>query len=302
MVSNWTPNDLPSLKGKTAIVTGGNGGVGYYTALELAKHGAKVIIGSRDLRRGEEAIIKMKQTALDVQVSVVPLNLADLKSVRSFVDTILAKVKGIDILINNAGVMAVPTRELTADGFEMHFGTNHLGHFALTGLLLPLIEKNHGRIVTVSAQSAQMGDIDFSDLKMDKNYGPMAGYNRSKLSNILFARELNRRVKEKSITSIAVHPGTSPTGIGRHAPKGSKAFGLLLMKIFGTSPDQSAWPSLIAATDSTVTGDNYVGLGMNPLKAKKPKFIDFPRKALDTQLAEKLWLLSERLTGVHYEV
>ncbi|QMV42096.1 oxidoreductase [Cohnella cholangitidis] len=302
MVSNWTPNDLPSLKGKTAIVTGGNGGVGYYTALELAKHGAKVIIGSRDHRRGEEAIIKMKQTASDVQVSVVPLNLADLKSVRSFADTILAKVKGIDILINNAGVMAVPTRELTADGFEMHFGTNHLGHFALTGLLLPLIEMNHGRIVTVSAQSAQMGDIDFSDLKMDKNYGPMAGYNRSKLSNILFARELNRRVKKKGITSIAVHPGTSPTGIGRHSPKGTKAFGLLLMKIFGTSPDQSAWPSLIAATDSTVIGDHYVGLGMNPLKAKKPKFINFPKKALDTQLAEKLWLLSEKLTGVHYEV
>jgi len=302
MISNWTPNDLPSLKGKTAIVTGGNGGVGYYTALELAKHGAQVIIGSRDLRRGEEAIIKMKQTASDVQASVVPLNLADLKSVRSFADTILAKVKGIDILINNAGVMAVPTRELTADGFEMHFGTNHLGHFALTGLLLPLIEKNHGRIVTVSAQSAQMGEIDFSDLTMDKNYGPMAGYNRSKLSNLLFARELNRRVQEKGITSIAVHPGTSPTGIGRHAPKGTKAFGLLLMRIFGTSPDRSAWPSLIAATDTTVTGDHYIGLGMNPLKAKKPKFIDFPKKALDTQLAEKLWLLSAKLTGVHYEV
>lgn len=302
MRPNWKPDDIPSLGGKTAIVTGGNGGVGYYTALELAKHGAKVIIGSRDFRRGEEAIIKMKQTVPDIQVSVEPLNLANLKSVRSFADTILAKVTGIDILINNAGVMAVPTRELTADGFEMHFGTNHLGHFALTGLLLPLIEKNHGRIVTVSARSAQMGDIDFSDLKMDKKYGPMAGYNRSKLSNLLFARELNRRAMKKGITSIAVHPGTSPTGIGRHAPKGTKAFGLLLMKIFGTSPDQSAWPSLIAATDSTVTGDNYVGLGMNPLKAKKPKPVNFPKKALDAQLAEKLWLLSEKLTGVHYDL
>lgn len=302
MRPNWKPDDLPSLRGKTAIVTGGNGGVGYYTALELAKHGAKVIIGSRDTRRGEEAIIKMKQTVPDIQVSVEPLNLANLKSVRSFADTILSKETGIDILINNAGVMAVPTRELTADGFEMHFGTNHLGHFALTGLLLPLIEKNHGRIVTVSAQSAQMGDIDFSDLNMDKKYGPMAGYNRSKLSNLLFARELNRRAMKKGVTSIAVHPGTSPTGIGRYGTKGTKAFGLLMMKIFGTSPDQSAWPSLIAATDSTVTGDNYVGLGMNPLKAKKPKLAKFPKKALDTQLAEKLWLLSEKLTGVHYDL
>jgi len=302
MRPNWTPDDLPNLRGKTAIVTGGNSGVGYYTALELAKHGAKVIIGSRDSRRGEEAIIKMKQTAPDLDVSAEPLNLADLESVRSFANTILAKVKGIDILINNAGVMAVPKRELTADGFEMHFGTNHLGHFALTGQLLPLIEKNHGRVVTVSAQSAQMGEIDFSDLNMDKKYGPMAGYNRSKLANILFARELNRRARKRGITSIAVHPGTSPTGIGRNAPKGTKAFGLLLMKIFGTSPDQSAWPSLIAATDATVTGDNYVGLGMNPLRAKKPKFVDFPKKALNAQLAEKLWLLSEKLTGVHYEV
>ncbi|MCF7754098.1 SDR family NAD(P)-dependent oxidoreductase [Paenibacillus xylanexedens] len=302
MRPNWTPDDLPNLRGQTAIVTGGNAGVGYYTALELAMHGAKVIIGSRDPRRGEEAIIKMKQTAPNVDVTVEPLNLAHLKSVRSFADTIHGKVKGIDVLINNAGVMAVPTRELTADGFEMHFGTNHLGHFALTGLLLPLIEKNHGRIVTVSAQSAQMGDIDFSDLRMDKKYRPMAGYNRSKLSNILFARELNRRAKKKGITSIAVHPGTSPTGIGRNAPKGTKAFGLLLMKIFGTPPDQSSWPSLIAATDSTITGDIYVGLGMNPLKAKKPKFVDFPKKALDVQLAERLWLLSEKLTGVHYDL
>lgn len=300
MDKNWTPKNIPNLKGKTAIVTGGNSGVGYYTALELAKNGAQVIISSRDLMRGEEAIASMKNLEPNMKVSVKQLNLADLNSVRRFAKTISEQITGLDILVNNAGVMAVRTRELTTDGFEMHFGTNHLGHFALTGLLLPLIEANKGRIVTVSAKSSLMGDIDFSDLKMDKKYSPMAGYNRSKLANVLFALELNRKLKNKGVISIAVHPGTSPTGIARHATSGTKGISLLFMKIFGTSPDKSAWPPLIATTDTTVAGGSFIGLGMNPLKAKDPVLSKFPKKSLDTELADKLWKVSEELTGVHY--
>ncbi|MFF2890039.1 oxidoreductase [Paenibacillus sp. NPDC057967] len=301
MIAQWTPDQIPNLQGKTAIVTGGNSGVGYYTTLELAKHGANVIIGSRDIKRGEDAIFKMKQTAPHIQVSVHQLNLAELQSVRHFANIMTKNLSGIDILINNAGIMSVPTRELTVDGFEMHLGTNHLGHFALTGLLLPLIQTINGRIVTVSALSSQMGNIDFSDLNMDKKYRPIAGYNRSKLANILFARELNRRVKHKNVTSIAVHPGTSPTRISRNTPSGLKGSAQLLMKLLGTTPDVSAWPSLIAATDDKVTGENYIGLRMNPFKDKTPVLVDFPKKSLDLQLAEKLWSVSEKLTDVHYQ-
>lgn len=302
MLKNWTPEHIPSLEGKVAIVTGGNSGVGYYTALELAKKGARVIIGSRDRKRGQAAIVNMRKVAPGIDVSVEPLNLADLNSVRSFAAAVIANTKGIDILVNNAGVMAVRTRELTADGFEMHFGTNHLGHFALTGLLFPLVQAVGGRIVTVSAQSARIGDIDFSDLRMDRRYGPMKGYNRSKLANLLFAQELNRRAKQSGVASIAVHPGTSPTGIGRNTPAGAKPIGLLLMKIFGTSPERSAWPSLIAAIDPTIAGEQYIGLGMNPIRAKDLIVASFPKKATDTALAAKLWSVSAKLTNVEYPV
>lgn len=200
------------------------------------------------------------------------------------------------------GNMAVPTRELTTDGFEMHFGMNHLGHFALTGLLFPLIEAAKGRVVTVSANSAMMGNIDFNDLKMDRKYSPMAGYNRSKRANLLFALELFRCANEKGVTSIAVHPGTSPTGIARHVPVGLKGINRVLMKILGTLPEKSAWPSLIAATAPSVTGGSYIGLGMNPFKAKDPMPAKFPPKSLDIELADKLWKVSAELTGVNCKI
>jgi len=303
MNTNWSAADIQRQDGKTAVVTGGSNGIGFHTALELARAGAHVIIGSRDMHRGHEAKKAMVRAVPEAQITVMPLDLADLDSVHEFARGVMAENDGVDLLINNAGVMAVPTRQLTRQGFEMHFGTNHLGHFALTGLLLPHLLKSRGRVVTVSAKSSHSGRLDFSDLASERTYSPMSGYNRSKLANVMFALELDHRARQAGITSVAVHPGTSHTGLQKHVPKVMDSIiHVLIDRVLGQSADQSALPSLYAATLPSAAGGIFIGpTGRFELKGP-PGIVQLPKKAHDRQATKQLWDISEKLTGVQYVI
>ncbi|GAA4228576.1 NAD(P)-dependent dehydrogenase (short-subunit alcohol dehydrogenase family) [Streptosporangium album] len=283
----WTPNDIPDLTGSTAVVTGAGGGIGIPTALQLAGHGARVVMAVRDLVKGEAARDAIRSEVPGARIELRRLDLADLSSVRAFA----AAVDGpVDILINNAGVGMIP-RRTTADGFEMQFGTNHLGHFALTGLLLPqLLARPGARVVTVSSDAHSLGKIDFDDLGLDRGYGRFSAYGRSKLANLLFTLELQRRA-EGRLLSVATHPGATATGIMK--------LGVLtgplnaLIRLVLKPPHKGAAPSLYAATSPRVTGGQFIGPG---LKALTPS----PR-ALDESVARRLWERSEEFTGVRFE-
>ena len=221
MTNKWTQNDIPDQQGKLIIVTGGNSGIGYEAALALAGRNAHVILAVRSVDKGEEAARQIRQRYPQAQVTVMELNLADLKSIRAFAESFLASHDRLDILINNAGVMALPARK-TVDGFEMQFGTNHLGHFALTGLLLPVLKKTPGsRVVTVSSGVHVSGDIHFDDLQWEKKYDQWGAYAQSKLANLLFAYELQRRFAETGIKAISVscHPGYAATNLQSVGPQ-----------------------------------------------------------------------------------
>ncbi|MFN8413654.1 MAG: oxidoreductase [Anaerolineales bacterium] len=305
MSSRWTQNDIPNQQGKLVIVTGGNSGIGHEAALALAGKNADVVLAVRSVDRGEEAANAIRQKYPQAQVEVMALDLADLKSVRSFAQTFLAKHKHLDILINNAGVMALPERR-TADGFEMQFGTNHLGHFALTGLLLPILKATpNARIVTVSSGVHVSGDIHFDDLQWQKTYDRWGAYAQSKLSNLLFAYELQRRLSTagEKLISVSCHPGYAATNLQIAGPQmeGSK-FSLWMMRLANTlvaqSQEMGALPMLFAAVDSQVNGCDYIGPsgGMRgyPMKVKSND------KSYDESLAKQLWEVSEKLTGITY--
>ena len=215
MASQWTQKDIPDQKGKVVIVTGGNSGIGYEAALVLAGKNARVILAARNMDKGEDAAQTIRQRYPVAEVKVMALDLSDLKSVRSFATAFLADYDRLDILINNAGVMALPARK-TADGFEMQFGTNHLGHFALTGLLLPVLKATpNARVVTVSSGVHTAGGIHFDDLQWKKKYDRWGAYAQSKLSNLLFAYELQRRFTGSGIKAVSVgcHPGYAATNL-----------------------------------------------------------------------------------------
>ncbi len=213
MDKQWTVQNIPDQQGRVVIVTGGNSGIGYEAALALAGKNAQVILTARSLDKGEAAARSIREKYPRAEVAVMELDLADLKSVRNFAQAFLAKYKRLDILINNAGVMALPQRK-TVDGFEMQFGTNHLGHFALTGLLLPILKTTpNARIVTVSSGAHVRGDIHFDDLQWEKKYAPWGAYAQSKLANLLFAYELQRQLSAtgSSLISVGCHPGYAAT-------------------------------------------------------------------------------------------
>jgi NAD(P)-dependent dehydrogenase (short-subunit alcohol dehydrogenase family) len=305
MTSKWTQNEIPDQQGKVVIVTGGNSGIGYEAALALAVRNAQVILAVRSANKGVEAAGEIRRRYPQAQVTVMPLDLADLKSVRAFAEVFLANHNRLDILINNAGVMALPARK-TADGFEMQFGTNHLGHFALTGLLLPALKTTSGaRVVTVSSGVHVSGDIHFDDLQWEKKYERWGAYAQSKLSNLLFAYELQRRFTATGINVISVgcHPGYAATNLQSAGPKmDGSTFSLWMMKvanvIFAQQAEVGALPTLFAATSAEVNGCDYIGPvgGMRgyPQKAKSND------KSYDESLAKKLWTVSEKLTGVVY--
>ncbi|WP_433462614.1 oxidoreductase [Spirillospora sp. CA-128828] len=299
-MGGWTTGDIPELRGRRAIVTGANSGIGYHTALQLARHGASVVLACRSAERGGAALDRMRTAAPDADIVLGSLDLADLSSVRTF-----AAEHGdgpLDILVNNAGVMAIP-RRATADGFEMQFGTNHLGHFALTGLLLPALRAaSAARVVTVTSGFAWAGRLRFDDLQGEHRYRKWSAYGQAKLANLIFAKELDRRVPE--LTSVAAHPGYAATNLQRTGPRMQ---GNTFMEkatdlgntVMAQSAAAGALPSLYAATAPDVQGGASYGPRLLQYRGAPVKVVT-PPQADRPNLGERLWKVSETLTGVTY--
>jgi NAD(P)-dependent dehydrogenase (short-subunit alcohol dehydrogenase family) len=304
----WTASDMPDLSGRTAVVTGANSGLGLQTARQLAAHGADVTLAVRDAERGAEAAERIGEWAPGAHVEVGLLDLADLASVRGFAAEWSGRHPGgLDLLVNNAGIMAIPRRR-TADGFETQFGTNHLGHFALTGLLLPaLVASPRSRVVTVSSSAHRMGRMSFDDLMGERRYRAWGAYGQSKLANLLFTSELQRRLDLTGIPilALAAHPGYASTNLQSAAPRmrGSslqETFTELGNRVFAQSAEMGALPALFAATAPGLPGDSYVGPDGFLEQRGHPRLVSRSKAARSTADARRLWVASEALTGVHY--
>ncbi len=301
----WEVNDIPDQGGKTAVVTGGNSGLGYEVSKSLASKGAQVILACRNLDKGREAIEKIDG---DAPQHVMQLDLADLSSIRLFCDEFLKKHQSLHMLFNNAGVMQAPQLR-TIDGFELQLGTNHLGHFALTGLLLKRILGTEGsRIITVSSGAHRTGNIDFSDIMKEKKYGRLAAYAQSKLANLLFAYELQRRLDllGSSTISVAAHPGYAATNLQTTGPGMGGGWGYTTLykvtnKLLAQSALMGALPMLYAATAKDVKGGDYYGPGSLGGMRGYAKLGESNEKSHDENLGRQLWERSVELTKVGYE-
>jgi NAD(P)-dependent dehydrogenase (short-subunit alcohol dehydrogenase family) len=308
-MSQWTPAEIPSQAGKVAIVTGANSGLGYFTARELARKGAQVIMACRSREKTEPAMDDIRKAVPEAKLDFIPLDLADLKSIRDFAQAFPAKFPKLDLLCNNAGVMALPYRK-TADGFEMQIGTNHLGHFALTGLLLDRLKATpEARVVNVASLAHNWTrGMDLDDLNWErKKYKKWDAYGKSKLANLLFTFELKRRLGKSGIAvkSVAAHPGYSATNLGVAGPAMENSLlGKLMMHageaLFSQSAEMGALPQIYAATLPEVESGDYFGPdGFRQIKGYPTK-VGCRRMARDENLAAKLWGLSQQLTGVKY--
>jgi NAD(P)-dependent dehydrogenase (short-subunit alcohol dehydrogenase family) len=307
MAALWNAAQMPDLTGRMAVVTGGNSGLGWETALELTRHGAHVVIACRSPERAKDAVERLRSAHAGARVEAMALDLASLASIRSFTESFAERFPKLDLLVNNAGVMAIP-RSTTADGFEMQIGTNHLGHFALTGLLLgPLLAAATPRVVTVSSVMHRRGRIALDDLQGEKRYAKMAAYGQSKLANLLFMFELARRATaaKKPLISVAAHPGYAATNLQTAGPRlEGSSFGEWIYNLGNTllaqTAAQGALPSLYAATASEVVSGEYFGptglleLWGAPTRARRTA------AAQDPTVAKALWELSVKLTGVDY--
>jgi NAD(P)-dependent dehydrogenase (short-subunit alcohol dehydrogenase family) len=296
---SWTAEQLGDQTGRVAIVSGANSGIGFETARVLAEKGATVVMACRNLVKANPKAEEIRGAHPEATVEVMELDLSDLASVRRFADAFRAKHSRLDLLINNAGIM-VPPYGTTAQGFETQFGVNHLGHFALTGLLLDLIVQTPGsRIVTISSVAHQLGKIQFSDLNWEKGYKAQSAYGQSKLANLLFTYELQRRLAAagKDTLAVAAHPGWTETNLQEHA-KGVK----FLNRFFGQEPLMGALPTLYAATESGVNGAEYYGPSGFMEMNGPPKKVKSNRRSHDQNVAERLWSVSEELTGVRFQL
>ncbi|BBY95346.1 short-chain dehydrogenase [Mycobacterium gallinarum] len=303
MGAKWTAADIPDQSGRVAIVTGANSGLGYDTAALLAGKGAQVVMAVRNLDKGNEALGRIQRTHPNAQVALQELDLSSLDNTRKAAEVMRSAYPRIDLLINNAGVMYVPTREATSDGFEMQFGTNHLGHFALTGLLLDnLIGVDGSRVVTVSSVGHRiMAKIRFDDLNWEHSYNRVKAYGQSKLANLMFTYELQRRLAAKGAPTVALaaHPGFSDTELMRHLP------GFIpdsLWKVVAQPAEMGALPTLRAATDPGAQGGQYYGPdGIGEAKGN-PKVVASSAQSHDEAIQRRLWTVSEELTGVTFGV
>jgi NAD(P)-dependent dehydrogenase (short-subunit alcohol dehydrogenase family) len=303
MSSKWTAADVPDQSGRVAIVTGANSGLGFDTAAVLADKGAHVVLAVRNLDKGNQAADRIKAKSPNAVIAVQELDLTSLDSVRKAADELRANNPRIDLLINNAGVMYVPTRETTNDGFEMQFGTNHLGHFALTGQLLDNILPVEGsRVVTVSSFGHRiLARIHFDDLQLERKYNRVEAYGQSKLANLLFTYELQRRFKLKGdpTVALAAHPGFADTELMRHLPGFIPDF---FWRPFAQPTDMGALPTLRAATDPGAQGGQYYGPdGIGEVQGS-PKAVESSKQSHNEDLQRRLWMVSEELTGVTYPV
>ena len=300
-MSHWTTANIPDQTGRTAVITGANTGLGYETAGALAAKGAHVVLAVRNLDKGAAAAELIGRRYPGAQVSVQQLDLTSLESVRAAAGALRDAHDHIDLLINNAGVMWTP-KDTTKDGFELQFGTNHLGHFAFTGLLLDRLLPTPGsRIVTVSSMGHRIrADIHFDDLQWERSYNRVAAYGQAKLANLLFTYELQRRLVGQHTTALAAHPGGSNTELGRNVPAPLLPVFNLLVPIIGQSAEMGALPTLRAATDPAAIGGQYYGPDGFGETRGYPEVVASSRKSHDADLARRLWTVSEELTGVTY--
>jgi NAD(P)-dependent dehydrogenase (short-subunit alcohol dehydrogenase family) len=299
----WTTAQMPDLKGKVIIVTGGNSGTGYESVKAFAMKGAEVVLAGRSMERCQQASAEILKAVPDGKIDVMQLDLADLDSVKSFAAEFIKKYKKLDVLLNNAGIMMSPYFQ-TKDGFEGQFGTNHLGHFALTVQLMDVIRKTAGaRVVNVSSGAHKRGEMDFDNLQFEngRDYSPMKAYGRSKLANLLFTYELQRRFESVNSKAIAVaaHPGVARTNLGRYM-EGKIIYKILYPFFKWISQDQSmgALPLIRASVDPEVKGGEYYGPdGRNEMKGY-PILVQSNAASHNTADAARLWEESEKLTGV----
>jgi NAD(P)-dependent dehydrogenase (short-subunit alcohol dehydrogenase family) len=299
MKAKWTTDDVPGQQGRLAVVTGANTGLGFETARVLAARGASVVLAVRDIEKGKRAAARIADTAPGANVTVQPLDLSSLDSIRAAADELRAKHPRIDLLINNAGVM-FPPKQTTRDGFELQFGTNHLGHFALTGLLLEqMLPVPGSRVVTVSSLAHRIrARINFDDLQGQRSYSRVRAYAQSKLANLMFTYELQRRLSGASTTiAVAAHPGLADTELTRNSPA-ITAF--LYARVMSQKPAMGALPTLRAATDPGVLGGQYYGPDGLFGARGYPTLAESSRRSRDPAVQRRLWTVSEQLTGVSF--
>ena len=303
-MTRWTSSDIPPQNGRTAVITG-TGGLGYEDALALARAGGAIILAGRNAGKGADAVSRIRNEVPSATIRFERLDLANLASVAAFAERLGKQQDSLDLLINNAGVMVPPERQVTSDGFELQFGTNYLGHFALTAHLLPLLCRGRdARVISLSSIAAPRGAIDFADLNAEQSYKAMPAYSQSKLACLMFAFELQRRGDAGGwgITSIAAHPGISRTDLLYNGPGRWSAHGLArsLLPFLFQPAAQGALPTLFAATSDRAKGGGYYGPDKMAETRGHPAEAKIPPQALDMAVAARLWDVSEALTGVRF--
>ena len=304
----WTADDIPPQAGRTVVITGANSGIGYEAARQLAAKGAHVLLACRDQAKGRWALESITAAQPSASVELMELDLADLGSIRRFAAAARAASPALHVLCNNAGVMAIPHRT-TRDGFEMQFGTNHLGHFALTGLLLERLLATPGaRVVTVSSGAHKFGVMHWNDLQGERSYGSWRAYGQSKLANLLFTYELQRRLvtAHAGLISVACHPGYAATNLQAAGPRmqGSsigEAVWELANRLLAQSAAMGALPTLYAATAPDVQGGDYIGPDGFGEQRGHPKKVRSNARSHDPEAQRRLWKISEQLVGVRYD-
>lgn len=303
--SNWTADNIPSQHGKTILITGANSGLGFQATKVLSNKGAHIIMTARNLQKGKEALEAIKKESPNAKLDLMQLDLADFHSIRKFSEEFHSKYSKLDVLVNNAGVMNPPKREVTKQNFEVQFGTNHLGHFLLTGLLLDILKNTPNSRISVQSSivhktESMKPDIHFDDLNFEKSYNRDQAYAQSKLANLLFAYELDRRLKANNINTIvtAAHPGYTKTNLQANS---GFLMSVILNNILAQNVTIGTLPILRAATEENLKGGEYFGPTKTMEMRGYPELVKSSDKSYDKDLAKKLWEVSEKLTNSKYE-